>query len=389
MSNGRRSPVRVLCFPKQGGNAYLNQLSSHLEAAGLQVDEFSFPRAFTRRYDVLHIHWPETHLRSPSWWRALGKHLRLGLLFVLLRLRGTRIVWMLHNLRSHDRNHWIGAFLFPRWFPRLCTHVIALTPSGLELAHMIHPALRHKPAAIIPHGHYRDVYPQPPSRKDCRAALGVPPEPFTFVYFGYIRRYKNVALLAEVFRRLRDSGVQLIIAGEPVVGMRAEDVETAAQKDSRIHLFLRHIRDDEVPTFLGAADLVVTPFSEVLNSGSVMLALSMNRPVLAPRVGALPDLERIVGRRWLRLYEGVLDAPILARARADFAQRAPHETVDLSAFDWPAIASATVELYTRPRHSVPVNAPVPFPAPAPGAGAEDEPSSRREPVAVTSSATGT
>lgn len=360
----KSTPLRVLCFPKQGGNPYLNQLSSHLEAAGLQVDEFSFPVAFRRRYDVFHIHWPDTHLRSESWWRSFGKHVRLGLLCALMRLRGTRIVWTLHNLKAHEKNHWIGNFLYPRWWPRACTHLISLTESGAEMVRAMYPALRDKPTAIIPHGHYRDIFPQPRSRRECREALGLPVEPFTFVFFGSIRRYKNVAWLVEVFRRLPGSHVQLLVAGEPVVGMRAEDVEGAAAGDPRVHLHLRHIPDAEVPTCLGAADLVVTPFSSVLNSGSVMLALSMNRRVLAPRVGALPELQQAVGANWLDLYDGALDVRTLQEARARIERQDPNETVDLSAFDWPAIAAATVALY---RHSGPGN-PVHAHAPTAGRG---------------------
>lgn len=344
----KSKPLRVLCFPKEGGNPYLNQLSSHLEALGLHVDEFNFPRAFTQRYDVMHIHWPDTHLQTTSWWRSLGKHVRLGLLCMILRMRRTKIVWTLHNLRAHEKNHWIGRILFPRWFPRACTHVISLSATGLEMMRLIHPVLRRKPTAIIPHGHYRDIFPQPPSRAECRARMGIPIEPFTFVFFGSIRRYKNVALLAEVFRRMSGRDVQLLIAGEPVVGMRATDVESAAAGDDRIHLRLQHIPDSMVPFVLGAADLVVAPFSSVLNSGSVMLALSMNRPVLAPLVGALPDLQEMVGARWLSLYQGVLDVPVLAEARERTASLDADERLDLAAFSWPAIAAATLALYQRP-----------------------------------------
>jgi beta-1,4-mannosyltransferase len=340
-------PMRVLCFPKEGGNPYLNQLSSHLEATGLQVDEFSYPRAFFRRYDVVHIHWPDTHLWSRSWWRSFGKHVRLGLLCALLHLRRTRIIWTLHNLHTHEKDHWIGARLFPAWFPRACTDVISLTGTGLELARLTHPALRRKSAAIIPHGHYRDIFPPPLERSTARAILGLAPDRFTFLFFGSIRRYKNVPHLLDVFRRTTGHDVQLLVAGEPVVGMRAEEIEEAAQGDPRVYLHLRHIPDAEVPTYLGAADLVVAPFSEVLNSGSMMLALSQNRPVLAPRVGALPELERAVGRRWVRLYEGPLQVATLEEARREMARTSREETVDLSAFAWPDIAAATVALYRR------------------------------------------
>lgn len=341
--------MRVLCFPKEGENPYLNQLSSRLEAAGLQVDEFSFPRAFTRRYDVVHMHWPDTHLWSVSWWRSLGKHIRLGLLCAWLRLRRTRIVWTLHNLHTHEKDHWIGATLFPRWFPRAITDVIALTPTGLELARRKFPALARKRSALIPHGHYRDVFPPAAPHDVSRARLGLERNRFTILFLGSIRRYKNVPVLIDAFRRLPDTDVQLVIAGQPVVGMRAEEIEAAAQGDPRVHLHLRLIPEAEMPYFYGAADLVVAPFSDILNSGSVLLALSMNRPVLAPRLGALPDLERVVGSRWLRLYDGELEPRMLTEARTRVARPDLGETVNLSRFDWPEIAQATIALYTPPR----------------------------------------
>lgn len=348
--------LRVLSFPKQGENPYLNQLSGHLERAGVVVDEFSFPRAFSRRYDVVHLHWPDTHLWSESWWRSLGKHIRLGALCLWLRLRRTRIVWTLHNLQTHEKDHWIGAMLFPRWFPRAVTDVIALSPSGLAMMRHRHPALRRVRAAIVPHGHYRDTFPPALERAAARRALGLDPGRTTYVFFGSIRRYKNVPKLIETFRRLEGEGAQLVIAGQPVVNMRAGEVTAAAQGDPRVYLFLRHIREEEIPTFIGAADLVVTPFAEVLNSGSVMLALSLGRPVLAPRLGALPDLVRAVGRRWLQLYDGPLEARTLERAGAAAATIGPDESPDLSPYDWPEITRATIAVYSQqpvePRRAV-------------------------------------
>lgn len=343
----RGNDLRVLSFPKEGENPYLNQLAGHLERAGVVVDEFSFPRAFSRRYDVVHLHWPDTHLWSESWWRSLGKHIRLATLCLWLRLRRTRIVWTLHNLQTHEKDHWIGATLFPRWFPRACTDVIALSPSGLALLRQRYPALRRVRAAIVPHGHYRDIFPPPVERRAARRALGLEPDRTTFVFFGSIRRYKNVPKLIEAFRRLQGDDVQLVIAGQPVVTMRAGEVTAVAQGDPRVYLNLRHIRDSEIPVFLGAADLVVTPFADVLNSGSVMLALSLNRPVLAPRLGALPDLARVVGERWLQLYDGTLEAGTLARAGKAVAAFGPEEAVDLSSHDWPEITRATLAVYRQ------------------------------------------
>jgi glycosyltransferase involved in cell wall biosynthesis len=348
-AEARKSPLRVLAFPKAGGNAYLGSFSNSLEAGGARVDEFNFRRAFLGSYDVVHIHWPDTHLRTHSWWRAVGKHARLALMCLVLRARGTRVIWMMHNLKPHEKDHWISSALFPLWFPRLCTHVIALTAHGLQAARQLYPALHDKPAAIVPHGHYREVYPNIPSRAAARRQLGLAPDRFTFLFFGNIRRYKNVPLLIRTFRNLQDRDVQLVVAGLPVLGMTAEDLQALAGDDDRIHLHLKFVPDEEVALYLAAADKVILPFDSILNSGSVLLALSLNRAVMAPRLGSLPEIEAQVGRRWLQLYDGELTPQLLRQARTDTGAPAEHERPDLSAFDWDAIARTTLEFYRARR----------------------------------------
>jgi beta-1,4-mannosyltransferase len=335
--------LRVLMFPKHGDNPYLRSLVESLEQRGIRVDDFSFTQALKQRYDVLHIHWPDLHLHARSSLRVLVKHARLALLFAFLRLRNTRIVWTLHNLAPHERHLPLGEFLFPLWFPRLCTHIIALTKNGLAAALSKYPPLRKKTAAVIPHGHYRDAYATALSRAKSRDQLGLKHQ-FTFLFFGNIRPYKNVPLLIEAFRQLPHPDVQLVIAGQPGHTMQTDELQKLAAADPRIRLTLEFVSEDDVPLYVGASDVVVLPFRSVLNSGSVFLALSFNRAVLAPNLGALPEIKSHVGARWVTLYDGQLTTEHLLRAM-DSIRIGEHETVDLSAYDWQSISQATVELY--------------------------------------------
>lgn len=99
-----------------------------------------------------------------------------------------------------------------------------------------------------------------------------------------------------------------------------------------------------MPLYVGASDVVVLPFRSVLNSGSVFLALSFNRAVLAPNLGALPEIQSHVGARWVTLYDGQLTTEHLLQAMGA-ARIDEHETVDLSAYDWTSISQSTAELY--------------------------------------------
>ncbi|HEY5810146.1 MAG TPA: glycosyltransferase [Povalibacter sp.] len=338
-----QAPMRVLMFPKQADNPYVRRFSTELERAGVRVDEFSYGRAIRQRFDVMHMHWPDSHVVSGSWWGSLAKHARFAALLALLRLRRTRIIWMMHNLKPHDANHPISAWLFPRWVPHAATHIIALSAEGLRAATALYPSLTAKPSAIVPHCHYREDYEAAPPQAECRNRLDLP-QCFTFLFFGNIRRYKNVPRLIEAFRGLSESDVQLVIAGLPGHGISAEELHELTAGDERIRLRLEFIRDEDVPLYFGAANVVVLPFDDILNSGSVLLALSFNRVVLAPQLGVLPEIQDKVGTCWLRLYDGVLTSEMLREVRD--AAAVPGEA-DLSAFDWNSIADRTLELYRR------------------------------------------
>jgi len=337
------APLRVLMFPKHSDNPYLQTLSESLERRGARIDDFTYRRAIRERYDVLHIHWPDLHLQARSSWRALAKHARLALLLAVLRARKTHIVWTMHNLKPHEAHHDLATKLFPMWFPRLCTHVIALTMNGLESARELYPSLRSKVSAVIPHGHYRAAYASAPSRESSRAQLGLPSR-FTFLFFGNIRPYKNVPLLIEAFKALPREDIQLVIAGQPGRTVDVVELEQLAATDERIRLHAQFVPEERVPLLMGAADVVVLPFDSILNSGSVLLALSFNRTVLAPRMGSLPEIQHRVGARWVNLYDGSLTSQHLSQA---FAARGigEHETTDLSAFDWDSISQQTLDFY--------------------------------------------
>jgi beta-1,4-mannosyltransferase len=338
------APLQVLAFPKSGDNPFLARFSGVLEAQGAAVHDFTFRRALARRYDVFHVHWPDSHLLTRSWWRAIGKHARLALLLLFLRSRGTHIVWMMHNLEPHEQNHWLSNWLFARWFPRSCTHAIALSQNAKHLAQRLYPPLQHKHIAVIPHGHYRDGAQVAWSRRESRQALQLPQRAFTLLFFGGIRPYKNVPRLLAAFRQLPGEHIQLVIAGLPALGVTAEELQQQAALDPRVSLQLRFIAEADVPKFMAAADLVVLPFDSILNSGSVLLALSHDRAVLAPRLGALPEIQAHVGAHWLRLYDGDISAAVLGAA---IGSSTPEEDQrpDLAAFEWQPIAERTMEFY--------------------------------------------
>ncbi|RHA43145.1 hypothetical protein D1825_06325 [Cellulomonas rhizosphaerae] len=187
------------------------------------------------------------------------------------------------------------------------------------------------------HGHYRDWFDGVPRSEAVTGRIG---------YTGLVRRYKNVVGLVTAFRAARadDPSLSLLVAGKPS-GVDIEDeVRRAASPDPAIALDLHFLDDDALVAAITSSELVALPYRHMHNSGSALLALSLDRPVLVPVNDVNADLAREVGAGWVHTFDGELDGESIHTALR--ASRAPRSTrPDLTARDWDAAGQAHLEAY--------------------------------------------
>jgi len=337
--------VKVIAWPAGGGNPYTSLLYKHLSTLGANVLDFS-PVALLRSSNAIwHLHWPERMLNRRSGTAAGLRAAALLVLAFLARLRKTRLIWTVHNLCPHEYDHpWVGRWFWPA-FLRQLSGFIALSSVGKQLIEERHPHLKRIPGFIIPHGHYRGAYPDSVSQADARAELGLPPDARVAAFVGQIRPYKNVPHLVDTFRQIPDERAWLLIAGQPYEPALREALLKAAGAVPRVHLSLEFLPDTALQIYLRAADLIVLPFAEILNSGSALLALSFDRPILVPRIGAVAELEADLGPRWVRAYSGALIPSILAGTLEAAHRHPPGRCEALGRFGWESLAQSTLEAF--------------------------------------------
>ncbi len=82
---------------------------------------------------------------------------------------------------------------------------------------------------------------------------------------------------------------RLVIAGQAVEADYAARLVALAAADPRVRLDLGFVPDEDLQVYLRAADVVACPFLEIFTSGSVLLAMSFERAVIAPRRGCVPE----------------------------------------------------------------------------------------------------
>jgi glycosyltransferase involved in cell wall biosynthesis len=344
-ANQRLRVVAWFAFEHRELNPYNALLYESVQRNGVDVDEFSPTSVLRRRYDVFHIHWPDHLLNHRNIIEVVGKSIALFALLDVARRRGARIVWTVHNLQAHERLHpRIERWFWRQLMPRLDGYV-TLTRSAQQFAIEHHPALRHKPGFVIPIGHFRNAYPNSRDRRAGRARFGLPNEAKVLVFAGFIRPYKNIPALIDAFRAYTDADARLLIAGHFTDKDLEAEIRRRAAGEPRVVLQLRFLQPHEVDAAMNAADLVVLPFRDILNSASALLALSFNRPILVPNRGSLPELAGLIGHEWVMTYDGNISAAVLSNALQQLAHAPPEEPAPLDRFDWSVIGQDTVRAY--------------------------------------------
>jgi glycosyltransferase involved in cell wall biosynthesis len=326
-------------------NPYNVHLYREMQHLGAVVTDFSPGRLLITPPDILHLHWPEIAINGRSRLRALVRGSIFLLLVAAARLRGVRVVWTVHSVQAHERDHpWLEPW-FWRGFTRLLSGYTTLSHGGGEAARRRFAALSRIPEFVIPHGHFRGTYPDAVGAAEARSRLGISADAAVYGFLGQIRPYKNVPHLIQAFRRLPDAGARLIIAGRPDSPATRQAVEQAAHGDGRILSVLEHVPDDRIQLYLRASDVIVLPFTDVLNSGSALLALAFDRPVVVPLLGAMGELQAAVGDAWVRTFSGALTAETLEDA-VQWARGRPRDRCRaLDHLSWASIARKTLDAY--------------------------------------------
>lgn len=355
--------MKVLFLPDYTtANAYQRELAEGLRSQGVTVAAQTTARRrilpilqairAQGRPDVLHLHWTEPYISGRRMDVSRIKAMRTIAELRLLRRTGTPIVWTAHDLSRHDRPADALEMSFNRDLVRVSSAVIVHCEAAREallgtldlpsgMAHRVH---------VIPHGHYLDAYRNDIGRAEARQRLGLTGDGPVFAFVGWVRPYKGVRELITAFRELRGEGVRLLVAGQPGSAGFAREMTSLAAGDARILLTLGFVPDDDLQLYLNAADVIALPYQEIFTSGSVLLAISFGRAVIAPRRGCIGETLDQAGAI---LYEGddmkgLPDA--LRRAlTSDLVAMGAHNRARADDFDWVRIAASTLDVYRSVR----------------------------------------
>ncbi|MGB0748697.1 MAG: glycosyltransferase [Magnetospiraceae bacterium] len=353
-------PINIGFFPNWSvDNPYQKRLAGGLEGQSCAVSFLDYPQAALPlnkaiaahpELDVLHLHWiaPYLDIHHLFWSKSpLKRALRLakiGVDLALVRLKGKRLVWTVHNVMSHESRdralelrvrHLIGFFAH---------RIILHSPSALELICQTYGVSWQGKAAITPHASYGGAYAEDPARQAAlQKELGLEDGNVVFMFIGAVRPYKGVDTLVETFQRLAAPQARLIIAGRCTDDALTAEIEAAAQADPRIIARLGFVPDADISPLLNLASVMVLPFVNTLTSGSALLAMTYGKPLILPERARVFD---VPGDEGALYFEDSAFLVTLEKAmEMDMAQMGAFNRSLCASLTWESMAAKTREAY--------------------------------------------
>lgn len=190
---------------------------------------------------------------------------------------------LLHGLSQHVQRHtWLAA-------PKVIFHSSA-ERDKMETA----VGVKLDDARVEIHSHgasfikYRDV-----NQTQARQELGIS-KSTVFLCIGFLGKHKGFHHALEAFRGMKNHDTQLY-----VVGSMLYDTEPSRAYVQHLHELAKQIlgatviekflTDEEFDTWIMASDYVVTPYEGAYSSGVIERAKLFEKPIIASRVGGLPE----------------------------------------------------------------------------------------------------
>jgi glycosyltransferase involved in cell wall biosynthesis len=204
---------------------------------------------------------------------------------------------IVHTFHGHVLRHYFdpirnGAFrLLERWLARTTTALVAVSPEVRDELVELRVAPPEKFVVVRLGIELAERVGAHDGRVEQRRLLGISPDRFVVGWIGRMTAVKRTEDVLWAFRRLRESGVDacLCLVGDgpdrPALERRAK--ELGIMRDT---LFLGFQND--VAPFYAAFDALLLPSVSEGTPVSAIEALAAGKPVVATRVGGVPDVVR-------------------------------------------------------------------------------------------------
>lgn len=280
-------------------NPYLNKVYesvSELKGRGTIIDAIIRCINVKNQLTIFHLHWTDLYIQKANLVNEIEAH-KVAYYYVrlleLFKTLGGKLVWTMHNFHPHELNFITPERILMDGILECSDHIIAHTDEAKRFLLENYQFDENK-IVIARHGHYIGCYENNLSVKQAKDSFKLKDDDVHFVFLGQVRPYKGVEQLIDAFNKLalQYKNIRLTIAGSFPDKVYKDQLFGMVSKEAEDLVVFKEgfVQDSELQRYLKAADFTVLPYKKILTSGSILLALSFESPVIATKCEVVDDL---------------------------------------------------------------------------------------------------
>lgn len=224
--------------------------------------------------DITVFNWFES---IPDYKHGLLQSMVAILYVALLKIFRKKVVWVLHNKKSHQSDHarlkkWMGKYI-----AYMSNLIVAHAEEGLEIVRKQYP-----------HALKKTHFLHHPTKN--RLSDKVVEKQYDFIIWGTITHYKGVKEFLEYLSQNVEWNPSCYIVGNCPNPALKKTIQSLAEKNHVIYR-AEGLPFDEIGEMVGQSRFVLVPYHSdtILSSGILMDSLSFGAKVIGPNVGSFKD----------------------------------------------------------------------------------------------------
>lgn len=205
-----------------------------------------------------------------------------------LMLRKIPKIFVCHNVFPHERFP-MDRFLTKLVLKRGAAYITHSEKDAADLKKVVKSPI-YETTVLPVHNAFKI---QDMSKEQAKQEAGIAPEKKILLFFGFVRDYKGlrhiISAMPEIVKY--DPNIELWVVGEFRSDKETylEQIKKSGVSDN-IKIVDGYIPDSGIEKYFAAADIVVLPYESATQSGIVQIAYGFEKPVIATKVGGLPEV---------------------------------------------------------------------------------------------------
>lgn len=247
---------------------------------------------YFKNIDILYLNWIEN---LPGRYLGYLQSLLFLFLFLVFKISGRKIVWTLHNKRSHSEKHMILKTMLYKVLIKYSDLVVTHAEEGLEL---------------IPDGTGKLFIPHPVKEKRNDVKSHVSEKEFDIIIWGTIAEYKGVHTFLEFLEKESIlSKYRILIAGKVKSINLSRVLNRMASDYANITLIDQFLSEKNLESLIEKSRIVLFTYQpeSVLSSGALSDSLQFDAAIIGPDTGAFHDLSKLNIVRTYAEYSDLMD----------------------------------------------------------------------------------